>query len=36
MEGILEPLVEHGYLVLVVWVLSDEGGMPIPAAPALV
>ena len=36
MEGILELLVEHGYLVLVVWVLSDEGGMPIPAAPALV
>ena len=36
MEGILQPLVEHGYLVLVIWVLADEGGMPIPALPALV
>lgn len=36
MEGILQPLIEHGYLVLVIWVLADEGGMPIPALPALV
>lgn len=36
MEGILAPLLEHGYLVLVIWVLADEGGMPIPAMPVLV
>lgn len=36
MELILGPLVEHGYLILALWVLADEGGLPIPVLPALV
>jgi len=34
-DGTLRFLVEHGYLVLFVWVLAEQVGVPIPAVPVL-
>jgi membrane protein DedA with SNARE-associated domain len=34
-ESILQLLLDHGYLVLFVWVAGEQAGLPIPAVPAL-
>jgi membrane protein DedA with SNARE-associated domain len=35
MSGTLEFVVRHGYLVLFVWMVADQIGLPIPAIPLL-
>lgn len=35
MSGTVEFLVRHGYLVLFVWVLAEQLGLPLPSAPLL-
>ncbi|HSB68842.1 MAG TPA: VTT domain-containing protein [Candidatus Methylomirabilis sp.] len=35
MENAIQFLVRHGYLVLFVWVVLEQGGLPIPAVPVL-
>lgn len=35
MHGILEFLLHHGYLVLLVWVFAEQGGLPLPSIPLL-
>jgi membrane protein DedA with SNARE-associated domain/rhodanese-related sulfurtransferase len=35
MHGMLEFLFQHGYLVLLVWVFAEQGGVPIPSTPLL-
>jgi membrane protein DedA with SNARE-associated domain len=35
MEEVTRQLIEHGYLILFVWVLLDQAGLPLPSAPAL-
>lgn len=35
MKETLEFLVRHGYLVLFVWVLAEQAGLPVPSAPLL-
>ena len=35
MHGLLEFLLRHGYLVLLVWVFAEQGGLPIPSIPLL-
>ncbi len=35
MNETLEFLVRHGYLVLFVWVLAEQAGLPVPSAPIL-
>ncbi|HTU01358.1 MAG TPA: VTT domain-containing protein [Candidatus Sulfotelmatobacter sp.] len=35
MEGILEFLIRHSYAVLFVWVLLEQGGVPVPGTPLL-
>ena len=35
MENIVQFLVRYGYLVLLVWVAGEQGGLPIPAVPLL-
>lgn len=35
MEEIIRQLIEHGYLILFVWVLLDQAGLPLPSAPLL-
>lgn len=35
MHGMLEFLFRHGYLVLLVWVFGEQGGLPIPSIPLL-
>ncbi len=35
MEEITRQLIEHGYLILFVWVLLDQAGLPLPSAPLL-
>jgi membrane protein DedA with SNARE-associated domain len=35
MDDITRQLVEHGYLVLFVWVFLDQAGLPLPSAPLL-
>ncbi len=35
MDGALDVLVRHGYLVLFVWVLAEQIGLPIPAVPVM-
>ncbi len=35
MHGMLEFLFHHGYLVLLVWVFAEQGGVPIPSTPLL-
>ena len=36
MDGFVNLLVEHGYLLLGLWVLADKSGLPVPALPGLV
>ena len=36
MDDLTRQLVEHGYLVLYVWVFLDQAGLPLPSAPLLV
>lgn len=35
MGGTLDFLIRHGYLVLFVWVLAEQMGLPVPSAPML-
>ena len=35
MTEILQFVVQYGYALLFVWVLFEQGGLPIPAAPLL-
>lgn len=35
MEEVTRQLIEHGYLILFIWVLLDQAGMPLPSAPLL-
>lgn len=35
MQDVIQLLLEHGYVVLFVWVLLEQAGLPIPAAPML-
>lgn len=35
MHGMLEFLLRHGYLVLLVWVFAEQGGLPVPSIPLL-
>ena len=35
MESTIQFLIHHGYVVLFVWVLLEQGGVPIPAVPIL-
>lgn len=35
MDEIVRQLIEHGYLVLFVWVFLDQAGLPLPSAPLL-
>lgn len=35
MHALLEFLLRHGYLVLLVWVFLEQGGLPIPSSPLL-
>ena len=35
MNEIIQFLIQHGYTVLFVWVLADQIGLPVPAAPLL-
>ena len=35
MTETLEFVVRHGYLLLLFWVLAEQAGLPIPAAPLL-
>jgi membrane protein DedA with SNARE-associated domain/rhodanese-related sulfurtransferase len=35
MTETLEFLVRHGYLVLFIWVLAEQAGLPVPSAPIL-
>src|ERR1700722_6964061 len=35
MNGTVEFLVRHGYLLLFVWVLAEQLGLPLPSAPLL-
>lgn len=35
MDEIVRFVIEHGYLVLVVWVFADQMGLPLPAVPIL-
>ena len=35
MGGTLEFLVRHGYLVLFLWVLAEQAGLPVPSVPVL-
>jgi membrane protein DedA with SNARE-associated domain len=35
MNSLVEFLVRHGYLLLFVWVLAEQSGLPIPSAPLL-
>jgi len=35
MDSTLEFLIRHGYVVLFVWVVLEQGGLPIPAVPIL-
>jgi membrane protein DedA with SNARE-associated domain/rhodanese-related sulfurtransferase len=35
MEHIIEPLVQHGYWILFVWVLLDQFALPVPALPVI-
>jgi membrane protein DedA with SNARE-associated domain len=35
MHGTLEFLVRHGYLVLLLWVFLEQGGLPLPTIPLL-
>ena len=35
MESTIQFLIRHGYIVLFVWVLLEQGGLPIPAVPLL-
>src|SRR5215469_7809380 len=35
MAEMLEFVVHHGYLLLFFWVLGEQSGLPIPAAPLL-
>ena len=35
MHGMLDFLFRHGYLVLLVWVFAEQGGLPIPSIPLL-
>jgi membrane protein DedA with SNARE-associated domain len=34
-ESTIQFLIDHGYAVLVAWVLLEQGGLPIPAVPVL-
>jgi len=34
-EGLVQIVVQHGYLVLFAWVALEQGGLPIPAVPIL-
>jgi membrane protein DedA with SNARE-associated domain len=34
-ESTLQFVIQHGYTVLFVWVMLEQGGLPIPAVPAL-
>jgi membrane protein DedA with SNARE-associated domain len=36
MDDLTRQLVDHGYLVLFVWVFLDQAGLPLPSAPLLV
>src|SRR5437016_14015582 len=35
MDGVIDVLVRHGYLVVFGWVLAEQIGLPIPAVPFL-
>jgi len=35
MDGVIDVLVRHGYLVVFGWVLADQIGLPLPAVPFL-
>lgn len=35
MQTILELLVRHGYVILFLWILMEQGGIPIPSIPLL-
>ncbi|MGB6545422.1 MAG: hypothetical protein WBE97_07330, partial [Candidatus Acidiferrales bacterium] len=35
MSALVEFLVRHGFLVLFVWVLAEQLGLPLPSAPLL-
>src|SRR5437867_11224242 len=35
MDGIIDVLVRHGYLVVFGWVLAEQIGLPLPAVPFL-
>lgn len=35
MEDVTRQLIEHGYLILFIWVLLDQAGLPLPSAPLL-
>jgi len=35
MHSLLEFLLRHGYLVLLVWVFLEQGGLPIPSSPLM-
>src|SRR5437762_11932557 len=35
MDGIVDVLVRHGYLVVFGWVLAEQIGLPVPAVPFL-
>src|SRR2546430_3308210 len=35
MDGVIDVLVRHGYLVVFGWVLADQLGLPLPAVPFL-
>ncbi|MGH9829875.1 MAG: VTT domain-containing protein, partial [Blastocatellia bacterium] len=35
MQTLIAFLIAHGYVVLFVWVLLEQGGLPIPSIPLL-
>ncbi len=35
MQTILELLVRHGYIILFLWILMEQGGVPVPSIPLL-
>src|SRR3989449_245554 len=35
MDGVIDVLVRHGYLVVFGWVLAEQIGLPLPAVPFL-
>ncbi len=35
MDGAIQVLLQHGYVILFIWVLLEQAGLPVPAVPVL-